>query len=68
MLSKIRQIENEKYHMIFIHACVASLVVQMVKNLPVMQETWVQSLGQEYTTNKINDKLTENKLPEGKGV
>ena len=25
----------------------ASLVAQMVKNLPVMQETWVQSLGQE---------------------
>ena len=24
-----------------------SLVVQMVKNLPEMQETWVQSLGQE---------------------
>ena len=22
-------------------------VAQMVKNLPVMQETWVQSLGQE---------------------
>ena len=27
--------------------CVASLVAQMVKNLPAMQETWVQSLGQE---------------------
>ena len=25
----------------------ASLVVQMVKNLPAMQETWVRSLGQE---------------------
>ena len=25
----------------------ASLLVQMVKNLPVMQETWVRSLGQE---------------------
>ena len=25
----------------------ASLVVQMVKNLPAMQETWVQSLGGE---------------------
>ena len=25
----------------------ASLVAQMVKNLPVMQETWVQSLGQK---------------------
>ena len=25
----------------------ASLVVQMVKNLPAVQETWVRSLGQE---------------------
>ena len=25
----------------------ASLVAQLVKNLPAMQETWVQSLGQE---------------------
>ena len=25
----------------------ASLVAQMVKHLPAMQETWVQSLGQE---------------------
>ena len=25
----------------------ASLVAQMAKNLPAMQETWVQSLGQE---------------------
>ena len=25
----------------------ASLVAQMVKHLPTMQETWVQSLGQE---------------------
>ena len=25
----------------------ASLVAQMVKNLPAMQETWVQSLSQE---------------------
>ena len=25
----------------------ASLVTQMVKNLPTMQETWVRSLGQE---------------------
>ena len=25
----------------------ASLMTQMVKNLPIMQETWVQSLGRE---------------------
>ena len=30
----------------------ASLVPQMVKNLPAMQETWVQSLGWEDTLEK----------------
>ena len=30
----------------------ASLVPQMVKNLPAMQETWVQSLGQKDTLEK----------------
>ena len=31
----------------FLKHCRASLVAQMVKNLPVMQKTWVQSLGWE---------------------
>ena len=30
----------------------ASLVAQMVKNLPAMQETWIQSLGQEDALEK----------------
>ena len=30
----------------------AFLVAQMVKNLPAMQETWVQSLGQEDSLEK----------------
>ena len=30
----------------------ASLVAQLVKNLPVMQETWVQSLGWEDSLEK----------------
>ena len=30
------------------YATWASLVAQLVKNLPAMQETWVQSLGWEY--------------------
>ena len=30
----------------------ASLVAQMVKNLPAIQETWVRSLGQEYPLGK----------------
>ena len=32
----------------------ASLVAQMVKNLPVMQETWVSSLVQEDALEKGN--------------
>ena len=31
-----------------------SLVAQLVKNLPVMQETWVQSLGWEDSLEKEN--------------
>ena len=30
----------------------ASLVAQMIKNLPVMRETWVRSLGWEDPLNK----------------
>ena len=30
----------------------ASLVAQLVKNLPAMQETWVQSLGREDSLEK----------------
>ena len=30
----------------------ASLVAQMVKNLPAIQETWVQLLGQEFALEK----------------
>ena len=30
----------------------SSLVAQMVKNLPAVQETWVQSLGQEVPLEK----------------
>ena len=33
----------------------ASLVAQMVKNLPAMKETWVQSLGQEDPLEKGMD-------------
>ena len=33
-------------------SCRASLVAQMVKNLPAMQETWVQSLGWKDTLDK----------------
>ena len=29
-----------------------SLVAQMVKNLPAVQETWVQSLGQDTAVDK----------------
>ena len=42
------------FHILYIHIIhiyfiyiKASLVAQMVKNLPALQETWIQSLGQE---------------------
>ena len=35
------------------HKCIFP-VAQMVKNLPVMQETWVQSLGKEDSLEKAN--------------
>ena len=31
----------------FLFPCWASIEVQLVKNLPAMQETWVQSMGWE---------------------
>ena len=35
------------YQTAFINPVWASLVAHMAKNLPTMQEIWVQSLGQE---------------------
>ena len=35
-----------------LHMAWASLVVQLVKNQPVMQETWVQSPGWEHPLEK----------------
>ena len=48
----------------------ASLVAQMVKNLPVMQETWVWSLGQEDSPgegngNPLQYSCLENSLDRG---
>ena len=38
--------------MVFKNEIQASLVAQLVKNLPAVQETWVQSLGWEDTLEK----------------
>ena len=52
----------------------ASLVAQMVKNLPAMQETWVQSLGSipgsgrslgEGNGNPLQDSYLENSMNRG---
>ena len=45
----------------------ASLVAQMVKNLPAIQETWVQCLGQEDSPgdgngNPLQDSCLENSM------
>ena len=41
------QVSNGKGNCPYVEATGASLVAQRVKRLPTMQETWVQSLGQE---------------------
>ena len=44
---------------LFIDSTRASLVAQMVKNLPVMQERWVPSLGQEDSSGEGNGNLLQ---------
>ena len=41
-----------------------SLVAQMVKNLPAMQETWVQSPGEE-NSNPLQYSFLENPMDRG---
>ena len=44
----------------------ASLVAQLVKNLPVMQETWIRSLGWEDPLEKgtaIHSNVTDWRIP-----
>ena len=48
----------------------ASLVAQTVKNLPAMQETWIQSLGQEDSPgegngNPLQHSCQENSIDRG---
>ena len=47
----------------------ASLVAQIIKSLPVMQETWVRSLGQdlprEGNGNLLQNSCLENPMDEG---
>ena len=40
------------YFLVFYGICWASLMAQLVKNLPAMQETWVRSLGWEDALEK----------------
>ena len=41
------------------------LVAQLVKNLPAMQETWLQSLGQEGNSNPLKYSCLENAMDMG---
>ena len=50
ILSRGRK-EKKKYHT-YIHTYIDTLVAQRVKNLPAMQETHVQPLGQENPLEK----------------
>ena len=44
---------------------VTSLVAQMVKRLPTMQETWVLSPGGEGNGNPLQDSCLENPMDQG---
>ena len=51
---------------IFLICCLTSLVVQRVKRLPTMWETWVQSLGQEDLLEKemaTHSSILARKIP-----
>ena len=45
---------------VFMHILLASLVAQMVRNPPAVQETWVQSLGQKDSLEKRMTTLSNN--------
>ena len=47
MCNQIFKLQTSSLWFVFSFSIRASLVTQMVKNLSAMQETWVQSLGQE---------------------
>ena len=44
-MQKYKYTHTHTYVYIYTHVYGAFLVAQMVKNLPEMQETWIQSLG-----------------------
>ena len=54
MLVEFRKVYRAEVFLNNLMLCLiwASLVVQMVKNLPAIWETWVQSLGWEYPLDK----------------
>ena len=53
--SEVSHKEKNKYHVLL-----DSLVVQLVKNLPAIQETWVWSLGWEDSLEK--EKATHSSI------
>ena len=62
--SEVSQKEKEKYH-VLMHIW-TYLVAQMVKHLPTMQETWVQSLSREDLLEKemaIHSSILAWKIP-----
>ena len=50
--NKQRHLQHETTCWASLWLCWASLVAEMVKNLPAMQETWFQSLGREDPLDK----------------
>ena len=50
--ASLQELTSVVFNEFYLNVDWASLVAQLVKNLPAMQETWVQSLGWEDTLEK----------------
>ena len=50
--ASLQELTSVIFNEFYLNVDWASLVAQLVKNLPAMQETWVQSLGWEDTLEK----------------
>ena len=69
--TKIHIVQDKKSDSLQCSCLVSSLVAQMIKNLPSMQETWVQSLGWEDTLEEdmaTHSSIVAWRLPTDRGV
>ena len=66
-----KRLKKKKKKIYIYKNCWASLVAQMVKNSPAMQETWVQSLGWEDGLEKgmaTHSRILACRIPTDRGA